>query len=185
MSVLAELPLAINSFFLDVLCVHDSYFGERHKTISVAIYESSQFPHTVRCKKHNEKIILACEKCHELVCAECDLSAACSATRQLQHKFSSLNKHNEEIKTHFERLLKSASDKLTEICRLNKQAWLTLDECEAQGRASLKLIDKICQESMQNMWECDDKLLKAKKNEQLIAAKRDPRLDSLSKTAQM
>ena len=64
------------------------------------------------------------------------------------HTFTSLNQLKEEIHVHFDQLLKSAGDKLTNICKKNKQIWKILDEEEVLFEEKLKKIEEIRDEQV-------------------------------------
>ena len=57
------------------------------------------------------------------------------------HRFNALNKFQEEITAYFNKLLKSASDKITEICKLDKQIWRTLDDEEVECKEKIQIIE--------------------------------------------
>ena len=57
------------------------------------------------------------------------------------HRFNTLNKFKEEITAYFNNLLKSASDKITEICKLDKQIWRTLDDEEVECKEKIQIIE--------------------------------------------
>ena len=57
------------------------------------------------------------------------------------HKYNTLNKFQEEITAYFNKLLKSASDKITEIYKLDKQIWRTLDDEEVECKEKIQIIE--------------------------------------------
>ena len=60
---------------------------------------------------------------------------------ETNHRFNTLNKFQEEITAYFNKLLKSASDKITEICKLDKQIWRTLDDEEVECKVKIQIIE--------------------------------------------
>ncbi|XP_067943230.1 uncharacterized protein [Watersipora subatra] len=74
------------------------------------------------------------------------------------HTFSSLNTLKEEITVHFNNLLQSADEKLTEICKVDKQIWRVLDEEEVECAKRLQMIEKVCDEQIEIIREESEKL---------------------------
>ena len=64
------------------------------------------------------------------------------------HTFTSLNQLKEDLQTHFDQLLKSAGDKLTNICKKDKQIWKMLDDEEVLFEEKLKKIEEIRDEQV-------------------------------------
>ena len=64
------------------------------------------------------------------------------------HTFTSLNQLKEEIHVHFNQLLKSVGDKLTNICKKDKQMWKILDDEEVKFEEKLKKIEEIRDEQV-------------------------------------
>ena len=68
------------------------------------------------------------------------------------HNFQSLNLMKQEITAHFKNLLKSASDKITEICKLDKQVWKMLDKEEIQCKVKIKKIEQARDDQVKSMY---------------------------------
>ena len=62
-----------------------------------------------------------------------------------------MNKFQEEITTYFHKLLKSASDKITEICKLDLQIWRTLDDDEVECKEKIQIIETARDEQVNAM----------------------------------
>ena len=70
-------------FLYYYLQVHDSYFGDKHETISIQTYELSPGKYkNVFCELHNRTIEIACEDCKKLVCNSCGLNYKDCAGKQ-------------------------------------------------------------------------------------------------------
>ena len=59
----------------------------------------------------------------------------------MNHRFNTLNKFQEEITAYFTELLKSANNKITEIYKLDKQIWRTLDDEEVECKEKIQIIE--------------------------------------------
>ncbi|XP_067943192.1 uncharacterized protein [Watersipora subatra] len=83
---------------------------------------------------------------------------AASNDAGINHTFSSLNALKEEITTHFNNLLQSACEKLTEICKVDKQIWKVLDEEEVECAKRIQIIEKVRDEQIEMIREASEKL---------------------------
>ena len=54
--------------------------------------------------------------------------------------FQTLEQTADKLKTEFEELIKKCSDKITEMCKVEKETWLKLDQLEADCQ---DLIDQV------------------------------------------
>lgn len=59
------------------------------------------------------------------------------------HRFSLFKQLKEEITLHFNKLLKLAGDKLTDICKLDKQIWKALDDEEVKCKEKIEMIEQV------------------------------------------
>ena len=64
------------------------------------------------------------------------------------HRFCSLDQLKEEITSHFADLLKSASDKVTNICKRDKKIWRVLDDEEMECKHMIEMIERIRDEQV-------------------------------------
>ena len=64
------------------------------------------------------------------------------------HKYVSIANLEEKITAHFDELLKSVSNKMTEICKLDKTIWKKLDDIEDQCKRKITLIEQICEQKV-------------------------------------
>ena len=64
------------------------------------------------------------------------------------HKISFFDELKEEITSYFNVLLNSASDRLTEICKLDKLAWASLDDEEEQCKQKIDMIERVRDEQV-------------------------------------
>ena len=72
----------------------------------------------------------------------------CSVDNLTQHNIRLLSKLKEEITAEVKKLLKSANDKITEMCKLDKQIWRTLDDEEVQCKEKIEMIEQLCEEQV-------------------------------------
>ncbi|XP_067941719.1 uncharacterized protein [Watersipora subatra] len=110
------------------------------------------------CKQHGGDAIEVCDKCQLPVCIRCNRKEKNCQDALTDHAFSSLNAMKEEITAHFTRLLQSASEKLTEICKTNKYIWKVLDEEEVECAKRIQMIERFCDEQIEVIREESEKL---------------------------
>ena len=67
---------------------------------------------------------------------------------ETEHSIRLLNKLNEEMTAHFNGLLKLSNSRITEICKLDKQAWRSLDDVEMECKEKIEMIEKIRDEQV-------------------------------------
>ena len=53
------------------------------------------------------------------------------------------------LERHFEDMIKKCSDKVTELCKLEKQTWQTVDELNEKCEAMMKQVDTTAEKQVQ------------------------------------
>ena len=69
-------------------------------------------------------------------------SAIDSGTKKQRHTYQSLENIAETLKSEFEELIKKCSDKITEMCKVEKETWLKLDQLEADCQKLITQVEK-------------------------------------------
>ena len=72
----------------------------------------------------------------------------CSVDNLTQHNIRLLSTLKEEITAEVKKLLKSANGKITEMCKLDKQIWRTLDVEEVECKEKIEMIEQLCEEQV-------------------------------------
>ena len=65
-------------------------------------------------------------------------SAIDNGTKEQRHTYQSLENTAETLKSEFEELIKKCSDKITEMCKVEKETWLKLDQLEEHCQQLIK-----------------------------------------------
>ncbi|XP_067943266.1 E3 ubiquitin-protein ligase TRIM71-like [Watersipora subatra] len=149
--------------------IHNSLLSKMHKTISISTYQLHPGIYKkVMCKQHGGDVIEVCDKCQLPVCIRCDRKEGSCQGTLTDHTFSSLNTMKEEITAHFNKLLQSASEKLTEICMADKEIWKVLDEEEVECAKRIQMIERVRDKQIEAIGEESEKLM-----EQIYEYQRD------------
>ena len=80
-----------------------------------------------------------------VIASDCQNNWICNVVDEGKHEICFLNQLKEELASHFESLFKLSSDRITEMCKLEKQAWRSLDDREkfCSDNSMLKTITMI------------------------------------------
>ncbi|XP_067943267.1 E3 ubiquitin/ISG15 ligase TRIM25-like [Watersipora subatra] len=149
--------------------IHKSLLSKKHQTISISTYQLHPGIYKrVMCKQHGGEVFEVCDKCQLPVCIRCDRKKRSCRDALTDHTFGSLNTMKEDITAHFNSLLQSASEKLTEICKADKQIWKVLDEEEVECAKRIQMIERVRDEQIEVIREESAKL-----KEQIYEYQRD------------
>ncbi|XP_067943302.1 uncharacterized protein [Watersipora subatra] len=142
-----------------VYFAHKSLVGNQHQIIPISTYQCHPGTYKkVLCQRHGGDVLEICDKCYNTICIRCDRNEGRCQEPVEDHAFSSLNSLKEEITTHFNNLLESASEKLTEICMTDKQIWNVLDEEEVECAKRIHMIERVRDEQIEMIIEESEKL---------------------------
>ena len=67
-----------------------------------------------------------------------------------KHDIGLFDKLEEEIFSHFDAIVKSTGEKITKICKLEKESWKVLDDEEEQCAKKIQMIEKAGEERVSN-----------------------------------
>ena len=67
-----------------------------------------------------------------------------------KHDIGLLDKIEKEIISHFDAIVKSTGEKITKICKLEKESWKVLDDEEEQCAKKIQMIEKAGEERVSN-----------------------------------
>ena len=65
-----------------------------------------------------------------------------------EHDASSLSQLKADLTKHFDELLKSANVKMTQICKLDKEAWRNLDNAETESKEKMAAVERLADEQV-------------------------------------
>ena len=65
-----------------------------------------------------------------------------TGSEEQQHTYQSLENTAETLKSEFEELIKKCSDKITEMCKVEKETWIKLDQLEEDCQKLITQVEK-------------------------------------------
>ncbi|XP_067943286.1 tripartite motif-containing protein 59-like [Watersipora subatra] len=141
--------------------VHNFLLGNKHLDIPISTYQLHPGRYKkVMCQKHRGEVFEVCVKCQLKTCINCDSKERKCQDGLTDHTFNLLKTIKEEVTAHFNSLLESANEKLTEICKTDKQIWKVLDEEEVECAKRIQIIEKVRDEQIEMIREESEKLKK-------------------------
>ncbi|XP_067941718.1 uncharacterized protein [Watersipora subatra] len=138
---------------------HSLLAGEKHQTIPISTYQLHPGIYKkALCEQHGGEVLEVCDNCSCTACLRCDRSEESCEESPCGHTFTSLNTLKKKINAEFDNLLEQASEKLTELCILDKQIWNVLDEEEVECAKRIQMIERIRDEQIEMIREESEKL---------------------------
>ncbi|XP_067931438.1 E3 ubiquitin-protein ligase TRIM71-like [Watersipora subatra] len=141
--------------------LHQEYFNESHLTISISEFVKNPGQYTYpMCSEHvSREISQVCKTCLLLACSDCVATTVCIKGKGC-HQFQTLAGIADSFKKEFTELLTACSDKVTEICKLEKETWLTLDSIIAECHEMVQNAQKNMEDQIEQIKESTSNLIK-------------------------